>query len=544
MFGVTDHKSTVASSLPSWLTGLTSQPTVTSRRPSNNVGGGDVFAMFASITQPKVVEVKVSLISDEALLGQTLTATIKERATTDTDQYIGVDEETGELPDRIFGTYTDDYNILQVHALIMARFSQRRKETIGNIERYIKELQGRLRVPHTLVERKAIQEEITRATFDLDRIVRDIDLQEYLQQSSELLDLYRTIGTKIHTVSFAGSSQPNVLTICLQMESEATVTEAVANAEANIGNANEATADKDNEAVANDIAGQPVIPTVPVVPTTDSEGHHIDTEDEIETLRHLVISSYLEIARQYIIVDVIREISTFSATKCIACQAELTDDDPSGIGSGMRHCYECGVERNTLHRAPFYRDVERVNTSDRNGYDNSENFEKALMRYQGKQPNRLPVHLFKDLDEYFLAYGLPLSEKIRELPLNAEGEKDSTSRETMLKALSDTGYPTYYEDINLVCHLYWGWLLPDVAHLEDQIMEDYRKTQQVYDQIPKDRKSCLNTQYRLFKHLEARGHKCKIDEFKVVKTRDILEYHDDTWRVLCEAVGLPFFETL
>ena len=75
-------------------------------------------------------------------------------------------------------------------------------------------------------------------------------------------------------------------------------------------------------------------------------------------------------------------------------------------------------------------------------------------------------------------------------------------------------------------------------------MDDYRTAQQVYDQIPKERKSCLNTQYRLFKHLQRRGHICKFEDFKVVKTRDILEYHDDTWRIICEQIGWDFIATI
>jgi hypothetical protein len=114
----------------------------------------------------------------------------------------------------------------------------------------------------------------------------------------------------------------------------------------------------------------------------------------------------------------------------------------------------------------------------------------------------------------------------------------------MFKALSETNNSVFYEDVNLICHLYWGWLLPDISADEDQIMNDYDMTQDVFKKIPKDRRSSLNAQYRLWQHLRIRGYKYPIDDFKIVKTPDILVEHDRIMKIMCEECKLPFLPAL
>jgi Poxvirus Late Transcription Factor VLTF3 like len=268
------------------------------------------------------------------------------------------------------------------------------------------------------------------------------------------------------------------------------------------------------------------------------------------TYRHSLISNYLEIARKYISLNVIHEKSFDN--RCPACELDLKDV-PIDDECGVQVC-SCGFERRCLTRTSVYSDSSKQSTG-RNGYDDRDNFLKALRRHEGKQPNHLPENLIDVLDRHFTSFGLPAVEEVRRLPLiergPRQGTKEGTSRDMMFRALYETNNVAYYEDINLICHLTWGWALPDISYLEDQIMDDYDKTQRIYESLPKDRKSNLNIQYRLFKHLEMRRHRCYIDDFKIVKTRDILEYHDSIWRLMIEGAkqahpehGFIFIETI
>jgi hypothetical protein len=107
----------------------------------------------------------------------------------------------------------------------------------------------------------------------------------------------------------------------------------------------------------------------------------------------------------------------------------------------------------------------------------------------------------------------------------------------MYKALKDTGNSDYYDHINIILNEMWGWVLPDVSHLEDKIMEDYDTSQRIYEVIPKDRKSSLNSQFRLFKHLRRLGYPCKSKDFRIPTTHDILEFHNSTWAKMCEILN-------
>ena len=117
--------------------------------------------------------------------------------------------------------------------------------------------------------------------------------------------------------------------------------------------------------------------------------------------------------------------------------------------------------------------------------------------------------------------------------MDSEGRRGKTTKQLMYKALLETGNSGYYEDINLICHVYWGWLLPDIEHLEDRIMHDYDVTQRIYNEIPKDRRSSLNSQFRLYVHLlryqKEISFPIRAKDFKIPTTRDILEWHYSIW---------------
>ena len=243
-----------------------------------------------------------------------------------------------------------------------------------------------------------------------------------------------------------------------------------------------------------------------------------------------VIRQYIDLAKTYICVTVIQKKKNMN--KC-PCGYDLTDVFIDNFGTQI--CPECGNDRYIIGYNLYKRDT----LSSRNDYSDRDNFEKALMRYQGKQVDKIPETLFGDLDGYFRDRGKSVSETVKILSHNARGRKSGTGLPMLYKALLETGYSSLYEDANLISHKYWGWKLPDVSHLEAVIMRDYQKTQRVYNMLPKERSSSLGTQFRLFKHLELRGHPCTVGDFKIVKMRDSLEFHDETWRTMCEGCEDP-----
>ena len=266
-------------------------------------------------------------------------------------------------------------------------------------------------------------------------------------------------------------------------------------------------------------------------------GQKQEANPEKITNRLNIIQQYLEIARDYIILDVV-QINQIKA-RCPGCGIDFSQvmiDEESGL------CIcDCGVERENLSQHSLYKDSTRVNIGNRNNYEDWENFEKALTRYQGRQQNKPPQKLYDQLDAYYRKIQKSLGVEIRARPSLSDGKKEGTSRQMMLDALCETNNSAYYDDVNLVMNVYWSWKLPDVAHLEAQIMQDYYLTQQVYNSEPHHgRDASLNTQFRLYVHLLAVGHRCCRDDFKIQTSRDSLEFHQEMWKKMCDKTGVKF----
>ena len=253
--------------------------------------------------------------------------------------------------------------------------------------------------------------------------------------------------------------------------------------------------------------------------------------------RKLLIEKYLDLFQRFHDINIIYNYSL--KTMCQTCSLDLTKYI---LEDGIVVCPRCNTEKTLLIHTSIVSEIKYVNSKD--GYEDRENFWKALQRFQGKQNNHIPERLYKELDEYFRSFGLPIGEEICKIELSKKGTRGNTSRGMMFKALSETNNSVFYEDVNLICHLYWGWLLPDISANEDQIMNDYDMTQEVFKKIPKDRRSSLNAQYRLWQHLRIRGYKYPIEDFKIVKTPDILVEHDRIMKIMCDECKLQFSPAL
>lgn len=265
----------------------------------------------------------------------------------------------------------------------------------------------------------------------------------------------------------------------------------------------------------------------------------LEKEDEaIVNHRLYIIREYIDIAKQYIRLEISHKIP--SKSSCGSCGVDMSknliDED-----LGLIICPKCGYERENISYNSTYKDIQRVNLSNRNNYDDCENFRKALLRFQGRQTHRPPAKLYEQLDDYFIKIKKPTGKEITKTPPTEEGKKKGTSREMMFEALSETNNSAYYDDINLILHIYWGWDLPDISSIEERIMEDYINTQHIYNSIvQKDRNASLNIQFRLYVHLKAVGYPCTKDDFKIQTSRDSLIFHNEMWNVMCEKTGIKF----
>ena len=110
----------------------------------------------------------------------------------------------------------------------------------------------------------------------------------------------------------------------------------------------------------------------------------------------------------------------------------------------------------------------------------------------------------------------------------------------LIEAFSKTSNSTYYHVINIICANYWEWKLPDLTKYREILINDYKRTQQVYDTI-KNRNSNLNINIRLYCHLKSVGYDCDFSDFKMLSTRNALEYHNKTIKEMFEKCDIPFY---
>lgn len=353
-------------------------------------------------------------------------------------------------------------------------------QKIGSLKQKLLLEQDKLQQSQTMVERKNTRRQIDALREQIEKITSGSEYKQYLEKSKEYLRLYSELGQQHKVISF-----------------------------------------KESQSVESEEA------------------------KEKQQLRNMVISRYLDVARRYIEIDLLQETPEVDGCPCCGTLDEPICDESI---SGPSYCPNCGLERILIVHTSSNTNSSGGPTNSKSNYADRDNFHKTIRRYQGKQPDRIPAELYTSLDKYFTNYGLPSSEEVRKLPLDIYGLREGTSREMLFKALADIGRSAYYEDVNLIGHNYWGWKLHDISHLEDKLMEDYDASQRVFVRLKSDRKSCLNAQYRLFKHLQRyaqeEGFPCREEDFKIVTTRETLEYHDEMWEQMCQELRWKFIKTI
>jgi hypothetical protein len=261
-----------------------------------------------------------------------------------------------------------------------------------------------------------------------------------------------------------------------------------------------------------------------------------DTRDRIS-----LIERYLDIASEYIKIDIIR-VNNKPADICSGCGSSLSQIAPNEDGTIRCINDECRTEHNVIIITKLSKDGSRINTNNNTDDESIENFLRCFVNYNGLQTDKPDDSLYTELDAYFSQHDRPIGAKIREMPLNEKGRRGDTDHEMMWFALSQINRSEYYKDVNLIGHIYWGWLLPDTMQYKERIISDYHKTQRVFYAIPpneRGRGSSLGTQYRLWRHLQLVGHDCSMDEFKIAENPESMRIHNRLWRLMCEGADDP-----
>lgn len=260
----------------------------------------------------------------------------------------------------------------------------------------------------------------------------------------------------------------------------------------------------------------------------DISGYDEDYITEEENKRALLIETYVKISKKYYNIECQRVLKDTS-NQCVGCREILYDTYV--MNESCLSCPNCGLVRTS---GMISKVIE--NNSDaitQKIYMDTENFRKAFYRYMGLQDITFDISkMCMELDDELQKNGNIPAAEIKSMPHNIHGKKDGTLLQLLFDTMKSCGYNNY-EDGNRIAYELWGWELPThLLPLEDIIMNDYMITQKIYEDIPeheRNRKSCLGTQFRLYKHLQLRGHSCEPGDFKLPVQSASLEDQENLW---------------
>lgn len=240
------------------------------------------------------------------------------------------------------------------------------------------------------------------------------------------------------------------------------------------------------------------------------------------------IEKFIYECKKHMKINMVREKT--NTLRCLECNNTMTSF--SGSKDNISECRECGCINEFIFPATFTRDADKMISMN----EDMLNFARVLDKFEGKSGQKPPDEIFQKLDEFFISKGKPSGEEVRNLDLLENGKKKDTNKKLLLFALESTGYSDYYDDSNLIAHIYWGWKLPDLSGYRDSIMTIHKKTQISWNSIKHkyDRKASLGTQFQLYVKLKAVGYPCDQDDFKIQEMVESLRLHNKAWKEMCE----------
>ena len=199
-------------------------------------------------------------------------------------------------------------------------------------------------------------------------------------------------------------------------------------------------------------------------------------------------------------------------------------------------CEQCGYIYDSVTNDVSFKDMDRINISNKYQYDRRTHFKDCINQFQGKQNATIDPQVYKDLAEQFRLHHL-IPDNHEDLPKETAFEK--ITKEHVMLFLKETDHTKHYEDVVLIHHQLTGKQPPDISHLENRLLQDFDELTTLYDKLYKnnERKNFINTQYVLFQLLKRHRFKCVKEDFNILKTIDRKYFHDTIMQELFEILG-------
>lgn len=253
-----------------------------------------------------------------------------------------------------------------------------------------------------------------------------------------------------------------------------------------------------------------------------------ETDDKKEDL----LEKFLDIAKKYIPIKTYKKESH----KKLSCECGNTSDFTHSENTVT--CEVCGIENSIYTIQTNFKDIDRVNLSQKYKYSKRVYFRDTVNRYEGKQNKKINKKVYDDVENWLEKHNLLVAgESFHE-------KHSKISKDHLYMALSETGHNLHYEDINLLHNQFTGCPCPDISHVRNELFEDFDKVMVIYETLDVDRVNSLNSQYILYQLLRRRKVKVNENDFGMLKTRDRLIDYDEIYSKITTVLEWNFLPTI
>jgi hypothetical protein len=251
-----------------------------------------------------------------------------------------------------------------------------------------------------------------------------------------------------------------------------------------------------------------------------------------------IIKDYIKIARKYVNIEIKNEDNLLNII-CENCNNKKHFDI---ININTYICLKCYAQQTIKRYNSSYTDIDRINISAKYMYDRKIHFRDCIKQYQGKQNSTIPEKVYKDLENEFELHHLLVGDKNTEYKLRFK----NITKNHIIIFLKELNYSKHYENVHLIHYHFTKNKPDDISYLENKLLEDFDSLTELYDKMFKhiNRKNFINTQYVLYQLLKRHKHKCKKEEFIILKTIDRKFFHDEICKILFEKLNWnhnPFY---
>jgi hypothetical protein len=217
--------------------------------------------------------------------------------------------------------------------------------------------------------------------------------------------------------------------------------------------------------------------------------------------------------------------------KPLICECGNTRDLET-VDGRIIYCQKCGIQlrEKISNDAPTFKDIERVNSTNKYKYSRMIHIQNCIKQFQGKQKVKIPLELIRDVNDQ-----LQMTKSVKINPQHIRS------------ALQSTGWSDHYENCVLIWSMITQKSCPDISHLESEILKDFELVEREYNILmsspDEERTSFMSYPYVLFCLLRRRGFKCNRNFFNMVKF-DRMDWLDNIMEKIFDRLEWGKFESV